>query len=112
MATIFLSRTATYGYDQRCELFGTEGLVSVGNIPEHTTRTHNSEGLHSARWQYSFPQRFEHAFANELDAFIDTVLLDEPWPVSREQCLYVQSIIDAAQKSAKQGKVVELTIAN
>lgn len=106
---MFLSRSSVYGYDQRCELFGTEGLVSIGNISEHSTTIHNKIGSHGALWQHSFPQRFEHAFANELDAFVDTVLLDKPWPVSRDQCLYVQSIVDAAQRSAKLGEVVRLT---
>ncbi|GAX14990.1 hypothetical protein FisN_12Lh315 [Fistulifera solaris] len=109
VATLFLSRSSVYGYDQRCELFGTEGLVSIGNIPEHSTTIRNKKGSHGALWQHSFPQRFEHAFANELDAFVNTVLLDEPWPVSRDQCLYVQSIVDAAQRSAKLGEVVRLT---
>lgn len=108
VATIFLSRSAVYGYDQRCEVFGTEGLVSIGNIPEHATTFYNKTGSHGASWQYSFPQRFEHAFANELDAFVDSVLADTPWPVSREQCLYVQSIVDAAQKSTQLGEVVRL----
>ena len=108
VATIFLSRSAVYGYDQRCELFGTEGLVSIGNILEHSTTIHNKTGSHGAPWQYSFPQRFEHAFSNELDAFVDTVLMNTPWPVSRDQCLYVQSIVDAAQRSAQLGVVVRL----
>lgn len=108
VATIFLSRSAVYGYDQRCELFGTEGLVSIGNIQEHATIVHNKTGSHGAPWQYSFPQRFEHAFANELDAFVDSVLLDKAWPVTRDQCLYVQSIVDAAQRSAKLGEVIRL----
>ena len=37
VVTLFMSRSATYGYDQRCEIFGSKGLVSVNNIHETST---------------------------------------------------------------------------
>jgi len=108
VATLFLTRSAVYGYDQRCELFGTEGLVTVNNVPEHTAVLHNATGVHAARWQHSFPQRFEAAFALELQAFADTVLHGTPWPVTFDQCISVQRIADAARQSARSGQVVRL----
>jgi myo-inositol 2-dehydrogenase/D-chiro-inositol 1-dehydrogenase len=59
MVTLFLSRAATYGYDQRCEMFGTQGLVSVGNVAEHATVLSTQAGIQHAKWQHSFPQRFQ-----------------------------------------------------
>lgn len=103
-----MSRSATYGYDQRCEIFGTEGLVSVANVHENTVIISNETGVQQARLQHSFPERFNQAFAAELDAFADTLLLGKPWPVTGEQCIRVQRVADAAQKSSETGQVVHV----
>jgi myo-inositol 2-dehydrogenase/D-chiro-inositol 1-dehydrogenase len=108
MASLFLSRYSSYGYDQRCEISGTDGLVAVGNVPQHATVLSNSTGTHQSRLQHSFPQRFREAFSAELDAFADTLLLDQAWPVTRDQCIRVQRVADAAQLSAETGEVVSV----
>jgi myo-inositol 2-dehydrogenase / D-chiro-inositol 1-dehydrogenase len=106
VGTLFLSRSATYGYDQRCEIFGTQGLVSVGNVPEHTMVCSDESGVHRSRLQHSFPERFNDAFARELNAFADTLISGTPWPVTGEECIVAQRITDAACLSAKNGQVV------
>jgi myo-inositol 2-dehydrogenase/D-chiro-inositol 1-dehydrogenase len=106
--TLFMSRFAAYGYDQRCEIFGTEGSVSVQNVPEHTTTIATAAGMRQARLQHSFPERFHHAFGLELDAFADTVLHDKAWPVSPDQCIHVQKVADAARLSCEIGTIVSL----
>jgi len=108
VVTLFMSRSATYGYDQRCEIFGEEGLVSVGNEHKHSTTLSNQAGIHQSNLKYSFPQRFHQAFGTELDAFADTVLLKEKWPVTAENCIMVQKVADAADISCKSGQVVEI----
>ena len=35
MCKIDMSRSSAYGYDQRCEVFGTEGSVEVRSCPLH-----------------------------------------------------------------------------
>ena len=107
--TLFLSRSASYGYDQRCEIFGTQGMVQVGNVPEHSAIVATKTGLYHARLQYSFPQRFQQAFGLELDAFADTLLIDgATWPVTAQQCVNVQRCADAARQSCETGRIVDL----
>ena len=108
VVTLFLSRSATYGYDQRCEIFGTAGMVQVNNVPAHTAVVSDHTGIHRAPWQYSFPQRFREAFGAELDSFADTLLEDKEWPVTAQQCIHVQCCADAARESCETGKVVTL----
>ena len=103
-----MSRSASYGYDQRCEIFGSEGMVQVGNIHETSTIVSNSSGIHASKYQHSFPQRFHQAFGMELDAFADTLVTNQEWPVTMEDCIRVQRVADAAQESARTGAVVEL----
>ncbi|KAL9183277.1 hypothetical protein ACHAXT_005064 [Thalassiosira profunda] len=108
VVTLTLSRGANYGYDQRCEVFGTDGLASVQNQPEHCGEVADAAGIHRPKWTHSFPQRFEAAFANELDAFADTLLRGTPWPVTEEDCVAVQRVCDAALESCEGGEVVRL----
>lgn len=108
VVTLTLSRGANYGYDQRCEVFGTTGLVSITNTSETSTCLANSNGVHLPKLQHSFPQRFEVAFANEIDAFADTLLLGTSWPVSEEDCVAVQKVCDCALLSCESGEVVRV----
>jgi myo-inositol 2-dehydrogenase/D-chiro-inositol 1-dehydrogenase len=58
--------------------------------------------------KHSFPQRFNQAFASELDAFANTLLLDTPWPVTSDQCVLVQRVADAAKLSCDEDRVVQI----
>lgn len=103
-----MSRSATYGYDQRCEVFGDKGLVSLGNEYTHATTLSNHDGVLQSKLKHSFPQRFQQAFAKELDAFADTLLLGTPWPVTAQQCIRVQKVADAARISCDRGIIVDM----
>ena len=81
-------------------------MVTVGNQHAHNTTLANSDGFHQSKLQHSFPQRFEQGFAGELDAFADTLLLKQPWPVTGQDCVRVQRVADAARLSCEIGQVV------
>ena len=106
--TLFMSRSATYGYDQRCEIFGEKGLVSVKNEHTHSTTLSNHDGIHESKLKHSFPQRFQQAFTSEMDAFCDTLLLSTKWPVTADDCIRVQKVTDAASLSIERDQPVEL----
>jgi myo-inositol 2-dehydrogenase / D-chiro-inositol 1-dehydrogenase len=104
--TLFMSRSAVYGYDQRCEIFGSGGLVSVENVHQNTTVLSNATGIHNSRLQHSFPERFSESFAFELDVFADVLAGSLVWPITGTQCINVQRVADAARLSAETGTVV------
>lgn len=108
VVTLTMSRSACYGYDQRCEIFGTAGLIKVENEPTNTSILSDKDGVHQSRLKHSFPQRFHSAFTAELDAFADCLLLDTPWPITAKDCINVQRVADAARESCEHNKVVEL----
>mmetsp|Transcript_2015 Transcript_2015/g.2964 ORF Transcript_2015/g.2964 Transcript_2015/m.2964 type:complete len:355 (+) Transcript_2015:297-1361(+) len=110
IATLYMSRSAAYGYDQRCEIFGETGKVAVENQHDNSTVLANSDGIRQSVLQHSFPQRFQQAFANELDAFADTLLLDnKPWPITASDCIRVQKVADAARLSIELDQPVSVT---
>lgn len=108
VVTLTMSRSAQYGYDQRAEIFGTEGLATVGNQHSNNSVVATSNGFLQSKLQHSFPQRFRQAFNSELEAFADTILHDKEWPISRQDCINVQKIADAAKLSSQEGRVVHL----
>jgi myo-inositol 2-dehydrogenase / D-chiro-inositol 1-dehydrogenase len=104
-----MSRSATYGYDQRCEIFGDGGLISTHNEHAHSAVLSNGDGILHSKLKHSFPQRFNQAFISELDAFCSTLLLGTPWPVTADQCVRVQKVADAAKLSCNENRVVKIS---
>lgn len=70
MVTIVNSRRSAYGYDQRLELHGAGGLLSVGNISEHQVQHYSQNGCISALPEYFFLQRYQSAYAAEWQHFV------------------------------------------
>lgn len=111
-----MSRSASYGYDQRCEIFGSKGMIQVSNIHETSTVLSTSGGILKSKYQHSFPERFHEAFGLEMDAFGKVILSSKyhdsvpfyTWPITKEDCIRVQKVADAAHASAKTGVVVEV----
>lgn len=107
VVTLTMSRHG-YGYDQRCEIFGSEGLASVGNSHETTAVVADMTGFWKSTLKHSFPQRFEQAFDSEMKAFVNTILHGTTWPITREDCVTTQRVADAARQSASSGVVVHI----
>ncbi|KAG5184863.1 oxidoreductase [Tribonema minus] len=69
-ATIQVCRRATYGYDQRVELFGTEGLVKHENVFPNTVEKWNGDAVRRADPMHNFfMTRYADAYKNETKAF-------------------------------------------
>lgn len=116
---IMMSRNGSYGYDQRCEVYGSAGIASVENVPETTVVHGDSAGMHRAVHQYSFPERFRGAFEVEIDCFADVVaswwcvkhesarvVAAVTWPVTERDCVMAQLIATAAKVSCARGQPV------
>ena len=66
------SRGAVYGYDQRIELMGSDGMVISGNRRPDAVEIHKAEhtGV-SAPYYYFFIERYQESFMAEISAFAD-----------------------------------------
>jgi len=108
IATIDLSRSSTYGYDQRIEVYGDSGMVQVENKPTTSCVISNDTGVINDNVMYSFPQRFEEAYYLELDHFVQ-VALDGATPrVNHEDCRSAYIIADCAKRSADTKQPVKI----
>ena len=108
IGTIDNSRKAVYGYDQRLEVFGSEGMVKIDNNTHDTHAYYNKEGSHGPLPLDFFMDRYVQSYANEMEAFINAVLNDEMVPVPGRDGLISVAIGLAAKKSAHENRPVKL----
>jgi len=73
MAMIDVSRTASYGYDQRIECFGASGMAYAQNVQQNTVVVATEKGFVSPRAEWSFPQRYEAAYPSNVEQFVKMV---------------------------------------
>ncbi|ECF6925790.1 D-chiro-inositol-2-dehydrogenase IolG2 [Salmonella enterica subsp. enterica serovar Mbandaka] len=108
-ALIDNSRRAVYGYDQRVEVFGSEGMAYADNVSESTVKVFNSQHCIMKNPLPDFTVRYREAYRTEILHFIDSVLHHTPVVCTGEDALLAQRIAIAAQKSLKSGLPVKIT---
>jgi len=110
LAQISNSRRATYGYDQRIEVHGSEGMARANNIHETTVEIAGKRGFTGDPVQHFFLERYAEAYKRELAAFIAAVSAKKaPSPGGRDG-LAAQRLADAATESRTKGKPVTIRI--
>eukprot|EP01095_Lingulamoeba_sp_RSL-Kostka_P003098 TRINITY_DN13_c6_g1_i1.p1 TRINITY_DN13_c6_g1~~TRINITY_DN13_c6_g1_i1.p1 ORF type:complete len:370 (-),score=105.83 TRINITY_DN13_c6_g1_i1:121-1161(-) len=109
LASIDISRNAPYGYDQRIEVLGSEGMLQAENLKPTTVKKSTINGESIDPNCYSFPQRYEKTYALELDHFADIILYNVPPKVTGEDCIKTAIIADFAEQSGKLGKKLTIT---
>ncbi len=108
IAQISNSRRATYGYDQRIEVHGSSGMVSAENVRESTVEVASASGYLRDPLLNFFMTRYTQAYANEIAAFIDAVEARRPMSPSGEDGLKALVMADAALKSLKEGRKIDI----
>jgi myo-inositol 2-dehydrogenase / D-chiro-inositol 1-dehydrogenase len=99
--------TSAYGYDQRVEVHGTEGLVGARNEVTDTTVVADAAGFHEPVLPYFFADRYAAAFRRELEAFA-AALGGEPVPVTGRDGRQALAAATAAARSHDEGRAVAL----
>ena len=73
ITTIDGSRRAVYGYDQRVEVFGSEGLAASENHSAHAAFVRDAAGVHGATLTYPFLDRYAASYVAEWVEFVAAV---------------------------------------
>lgn len=102
------SRRAVYGYDQRVELLGSEGLLQAQNMLENTVVKSTTQGVTGAKPTYFFLERYMPAYAAEWNAFVVAVADGKPVPVTLDDGVAALAMAEAAARSLKTGMPVML----
>ncbi len=109
LAVIDNSRQAVYGYDQRIEVFGSRGSITVGNLTTTRTILTTAQGVVSDKPLYFFLERYQESFRVEMEEFIRSIRDDHPAPVGGQDGLNSILIGLAAQASLERGQPVRVS---
>ena len=100
------SRKAVYGYDQRVEVFGEQGMIRVENPKPHQAVMSNADGDHAPPLLHFFLERYTDSYVRELEAFLASIREGkEPQVTGRDGKIPVV-IGYAAKRSLAEGRPV------
>eukprot|EP00698_Gefionella_okellyi_P000635 TRINITY_DN10560_c0_g1_i1.p1 TRINITY_DN10560_c0_g1~~TRINITY_DN10560_c0_g1_i1.p1 ORF type:complete len:730 (-),score=129.43 TRINITY_DN10560_c0_g1_i1:1-2190(-) len=102
------SRRTTYGYDQRVEAIGAEGMLQARNHHRSLVSVSTEQGVTADVLSHSFPERYVQAYAAEWNHFCDVCLTGVAPAVTRADCLANYDVSNAAARSLATGAAVLL----
>ena len=106
LAQISNSRRASFGYDQRIEVHGSEGMLVAQNINENSVVAYSQTGVNSARPLHFFLERYAEAYSLEMDSFIRCLQGESVELPTMEDGLEALRLAEAALFSLQQGRTV------
>jgi myo-inositol 2-dehydrogenase/D-chiro-inositol 1-dehydrogenase len=99
-------RQTAYGYDQRVEVFGSGGTVTVDNQRVDGAVLTGCDGSRGARPLPGFMERYADAYVTEMQAFVDAVRGGRPPEVGGDDGRAPVAMALAAQRSSRESRPV------
>lgn len=107
-AVIENSRKAVYGYDQRLEVFGSNGVLKIENPLKTNVTGSDESGTHSDVNLNFFIDRYETSYLLEMQDFIGALINKTEMPVGGKDGISAVVIADAAYKSLKENRSIKI----
>ena len=112
LVNIVNSRHCAYGYDQRLEAFGAEGMLSAANLGPTSVKKFSSTGTEQADPHMPFfLERYTPAYLAELESFAHGIRSGKPFSPSFEDGVIALELANAAVESAASGRSVTIEAA-
>lgn len=108
MCHINNSARASYGYDQRIEVHGSDGMIRADNCFPTSVELATSAAMSRDRPHYFFVERYQESYYNELDRFIACIETGTLPAVGAEDGRRAMIICEAALASARSGRFERL----
>ena len=102
-------RRSAYGYDQRVEVFGSEGMVSISNDTDSSAVISNAQGESAEKPQFFFLERYMESYEKEIRSFIHSIATNEDTPVNVVDGLKPVVMALAAKKSQEEHRPVDIS---
>jgi myo-inositol 2-dehydrogenase/D-chiro-inositol 1-dehydrogenase len=108
LAVIENSRKAVFGYDQRLEVFGSEGGIEALNESPCQVRLRTAKGIRAENPLYFFLERYQRSFVVELEAFVASIREDKEPPAGGRDGLMSVLVGLAAARSMAENRPVKV----
>jgi len=108
LCQINTSRRAAYGYDQRFEVLGSEGMLQAGNHAPTEVIASTASAVSRDLPEHFFLERYRAAYANELAHFFAVLAGREKLRTTIDDGVKALELADAATTSWKEGRIVRL----
>ena len=109
IVTIDNSRKAVYGYDQRVEVFGSEGMIAVSNDTVSSAVISTAEGVTGEKPLHFFLERYMQSYAKEIQCFIQAIEQNTDTPLGILDGLEPVRMGLTARKSFEEHRPVKLS---
>lgn len=108
MAFFLAGRTAPHGYNVETEIIGTKSTIRIGSVPQkNLVEIIDQDGIRKECSQ-SFQERFEAAYKNEMQEFVDCIIENRKPDVKVEDGVQASKIAELATKSFKTNSLIKL----
>jgi myo-inositol 2-dehydrogenase/D-chiro-inositol 1-dehydrogenase len=102
------SRRCVYGYDQRIEVFGADGMLQARNATETRVEAANAAGFVTEPALPFFLERYEAAYRLEMDDFIRALAGETHALAGARDGVRALQLADAAEASHRSGAAVSV----
>ena len=106
LCQINTTRRAAYGYDQRFEVLGSQGLLQCANQTPSGVVQWDAQGIRGDKPEAFFLQRYAAAYRLEITHFFECLQSGAPFRTTVADGVAAQMLADAATESAKTGLAV------
>ncbi|QBQ97980.1 inositol 2-dehydrogenase [Paraburkholderia pallida] len=108
LCQINTARRAAYGYDQRFEILGSDGMLQAGNMKPTEVVAWTKHAVAQDVPEAFFLERYRAAYAREMAHFYEAVTQGTPVRTSVADGLKALELAEAAALSWREGRVVKL----
>jgi myo-inositol 2-dehydrogenase/D-chiro-inositol 1-dehydrogenase len=108
IGTIDNSRQSVYGYDQRVEILGSQGMVATDNNFANAATVSDALAVHRDLPLHFFLERYTASYRDEMSAFVDCVLDDTSPAVTGDDGRKAVVLALAAELSRREHRPVRV----
>jgi myo-inositol 2-dehydrogenase/D-chiro-inositol 1-dehydrogenase len=108
LTSIDNSRRAVYGYDQRVEVFGSQGMAASENPLAHSGLVRTADGTREAALPYFYLERYTASYVHEWKAFVGALAAGNAPPVTATDARAPLVIGLAAWRSLREQRPVRV----
>ncbi|CAN7409061.1 inositol 2-dehydrogenase [Trinickia sp. LjRoot230] len=108
LCQINTTRRAAYGYDQRFEVLGSQGMLQAGNVRPTEVAAYTARAVSTDVPEAFFLERYRAAYASEIAHFFDALTRGTPVRTTIADGVKALELAHAATLSWREGRAVRI----